>query len=116
MIISWHGHGYLVVIITFASSLAMEFATETITGDDRYYQEKAWPFLIAMTLAGILSYIAGRLLNGRVAGRTLIDSETGERTAIPGPVHAFFFIRMEWWGPILAACGIAVAVYRLANR
>jgi hypothetical protein len=116
MIISWHGHGYLVAIFTFASSLGMELATETITGDDGYYQEKAWPFLIAMTFAGVLSYIVGRSLNGRVVGRTLIDAETGKSVSIPGPVHSFFFIRMEWWGPILSACGIVVAVYRLAKR
>jgi hypothetical protein len=116
MIIVWHGHGYLVAIFTFVSSLAVELATETITGDDNYYQEKAWPFLIAMTLAGVLSYIVGRALNGRVGGRTGIDAETGKSVANSGPVHSLFFIRMEWWGPILSACGIAVAVYRLANR
>ena len=116
MIICWHGHGYLVAIFTFASSLAMEFATETITGDDRYYQEKAWPILTALTFAGVLSYIVGRWLNGSFAGRTFIDAETGQSVAIPGPMHSFFFIRMEWWGPILSACAIAVAVYRLTDR
>ena|SRR5438445_492485 len=115
MIIAWHGHGYLVGVFTMASSLGMELATEAIAADETYYQTKAWPFLSAMALAAVPTYLVGRSLNRKIAGRKLIDAETGEAVVMPHNTHSFFFIPMEWWGVILPAVGMAVAACRLAG-
>ena len=41
MVIVWSGKGYLVPVGTFVISLATEFVTETLSGDEKYYQERA---------------------------------------------------------------------------
>lgn len=46
----------------------------------------------------------GAYLN-RKQGKVMIEKETG-REVILKPDHSFFFIRMEYWGPLLLALGV----------
>lgn len=110
--IIWSGHGYLVAVITFFSSFLMELVTERLFHDDSYYQEQVWPLPTALALAGVMSFIVGRMLP-RSQGRTLIDAETGERVQEPMVRHTLFFIDIKWWGPVLIAIALIVAVYRI---
>lgn len=105
--IIWRGWGFLVAVFVFGCSLVMELVTESVMRDDTYYQQQAWPLTSAIALAGLLSWFVGSALNRR-GGRTVVDQATGETLTIGGR-HDFFFIPMQYWGPILF--GLALAVY-----
>lgn len=100
--IVWSGHGYLVALMTFLSSLFMEFGVEAIVKDEGYYQRAGWPLAAALCLAGVFSFVAGSALNG----------DKGEPDAGPRNRHTLFWIPMQWWGPILALIGGVVLVSR----
>lgn len=103
MVIVWSGRGYLVPVATFVISLATEYVTETLFADEKYYQEQAWPLSLALMAAAVVSYGVGKRLN-----RTTTDPHAQPSSASPAgpPRHTFFFLRMERWGPILAAIAL----------
>ena len=45
----WQGQGWIVLPLVFAVSLATELLTETITGDDTYYQNADSPFHLRLS-------------------------------------------------------------------
>lgn len=85
--------------------------TNSITGNGFYYDHHKWPFGISLFFAAILSWFIGRLLAKRKA-KTLIEKDTGKEIVVE-PYHALFFIRMHWWGPILATTGIVLVIMGL---
>lgn len=87
--IVWSGHGYLVVVIVFVSSLLMEMATENSTGNDEFYQQNAYALPAALLIAAGLIFALDRL----------VFSEDSSQ-------HTLFFIPMKWWS--LFVTGIAV--------
>jgi hypothetical protein len=109
MVILWSGRGYLVPVGTFVISLVMEWVTESLTGDEAYYQESAWPLSLALLAAAALAYGVGKRLN-----RPRSDPHAQPSVAAPAERarHTFFFIRMEYWGPILAALAAGSCVAR----
>jgi hypothetical protein len=109
--IIWNGMGFLVFVFVFGCSLVADLITNAVAGPGTYYDMYKWPFGVALIVAGALSWFVGQYLATRKA-RVLIDKETGEEVVIQ-PSHAFFFIKMHWWGPILAIGGIAVIVVEL---
>jgi len=115
MVIVWHGHGYLTGVFVFGTCLAMEIGIEEIMADDRFYQDQIWPLPAALALAAIPTAIVGWTLNRGSSARTLLDPKTGEMVVIPRIRHSFFFIPMEWWGPILFVIAAATAMYRAAT-
>ena len=104
MILVWRGLGILVVVAAFASLVVTESVTEFMLGDDTYYQAHGWPRLVALFVAGAASWRLGTYLNKR-PGRVLLDKGTGHEVLLK-PDHSLFFIRMEYWGPILVLLGI----------
>ena len=107
--IVWRGWGVLVIVIVFACSLAANFLSNAIAGK-AYWDSRFWPLALAMVLAGGLIWIAGMILSQRPA-RNLVDEKTGERVTLAG-THDFFFLRMKWWGPIVAVLGIGSMFFR----
>ncbi len=109
MVIFWSGRGYLVPLGTFLISLITEYVTETLAGDEHYYQERAWPLWLALMAAAALSYGLGKKLN-----RPTTDPHAQASIApTPGrPRHTFLFVRMEYWGAILAALAVGSCVAR----
>ncbi len=103
MVIIWSGHGYLVPVATFFISLVTEYVTERLFADESYYQQQAWPLSLALMAAAVVSYGVGKHLN-----RTTTDPHTDPSIVPPGgrPRHTFLFVRMEHWGPILAAIAL----------
>jgi hypothetical protein len=99
--IIWRGWGFLVAVFVFSASLAMELVTESLTGDDNFYQTQAWPLALAFVVAGIATWFAGKYLNAKDA-RTVIDKVTGKELTIDSR-HDFFFVPMPYWGPALIA-------------
>ena len=102
--IIWSGWGFLVAVIVFGMSLAMEVVTEALAGDDRFYQAQAWPLALALALSGVIIWGLGRYLHARGA-RVVIDKATGQELTIGGQ-HRFFFIPMHHWGPVLIALSV----------
>ena len=100
----WSGLGFLVAVITFLLLLLAEYGTEALYGDESYYQAHGWPKLLAFWLAGAVIWPLGAYLN-RKQGKVMIEKATG-REVLLKPDHTFFFIRMEYWGPILLALGV----------
>jgi hypothetical protein len=100
----WSGLGFLVAVVAFLLLLLAEYGTEALSGDDSYYQAHGWPKLLALWLAGAVIWLLGAYLN-RKQGKVMIEKETG-REVLLKPDHSFFFIRMEYWGPILLALGV----------
>ena len=101
--IIWSGFGFLVAVITFLLLLSAEYVTEVLFRDDSYYQAHGWPKLLAFFLAGVVIWPLGTYLN-RKPRKVMIEKDTGKEVSMPS--HSFFFIRMEYWGPILFALGI----------
>jgi hypothetical protein len=91
----WSGHGYLVAVIVFLSSLATEFVTERVKSDDNFYQSSAWALPLALVVAAIIVAILARLLPNE-----------------PYAKHSLFFVKIQWWPLILLGLALAVFLYR----
>ncbi len=102
--IIWNGLGFLVAVIVFILLLAAEYVTEWMFADDSYYQAHGWPKLLAFFIATAMIWPLGIYLN-RKEGKVLIEKATGKEVLIK-PNHSLFFIRMEYWGPILLVLGV----------
>jgi hypothetical protein len=99
--IIWRGWGFLVAVFAFGASLAMELITESMTRDDNFYQNEAWPLALAFVVAGVVTWFVGRKLHARGA-RTVIDKATGQELTLDA-AHTFFFVPMHYWGIVLIA-------------
>ena len=102
--IIWSGLGFLVALITFLFLLVAEYASESLFGDASYFQNHGWPKLMAFFISGVLVWLLGSYLNNK-QGKVMIEKETGQEFFMK-PNHSLFFIRMEYWGPILLILGI----------
>jgi hypothetical protein len=60
--IIWRGWGFLVAVFAFGASLVTELVTESVTGDDGFYQREAWPLALASVVAGIVTWLVGKKL------------------------------------------------------
>jgi hypothetical protein len=109
--IIWNGRGFLVFVFVFGCSLVANLITNVVAGPGTYYDVYKWPLGVSLIVAGVLSWFVGQYLATRKV-RVLIDKETGEEVVMQ-PYHALFFIKMHWWGPILAIGGIAVIAVEL---
>ncbi|HEX2444274.1 MAG TPA: hypothetical protein VHJ77_10050 [Vicinamibacterales bacterium] len=108
--IIWSGWGFLVVVIAFGASLAMEVVTEALVGDDRFYQTEAWPLALALALSGVIIWGLGKYVYARGA-KVVIDKVTGQELTIGGE-HRFFFIPMHYWGPVLIGLSVLPFIVR----
>ena len=108
--IIWRGWGFLVAVFTFGASLAMELITESMTGDDTFYQRKAWPLAVAFVAAGVVTWYVGQALNAR-SGRTPSNAGPG-RDPVTDAAHSLFFIPMHYWGILLIALAALPFVLR----
>ena len=96
--ILWSGHGYLVAVVVFVSSLVMELATEEVKGNDQFYQESAWAFPLALLLAGAISFAIDRVV--------FANSDRS---------HSLFFIPMRLRALILAVLAVVVFAFNAIN-
>lgn len=106
MLIIWNGHGYLVLIIVLACSLAGNLIINATRGEG-YYDQHKWPFALSLILSAALCWLLGTFLRKR-ADRVVIDKKTGEELVINLSSHTFFFVPMHWWAPILLLIALIV--------
>ena len=69
--IIWSGLGFLVAVIIFGCSLALNFAFNAWLGDG-YYDTHKWPFAISLFLSAIICWFLGSALRKRTS-QTVID-------------------------------------------
>jgi hypothetical protein len=110
----WSGRGFLVPVIAASSCLLMELTTRAVFQDDSYYHTQAWPIPTALAISGVFCFFVGRFIN-RGSPRKLVDIETGAFVVLPRSQHTFFFVPVQYWGPILFVIAISNAIYRIVN-
>jgi hypothetical protein len=96
--IVWSGMGFLVALITIGCMLGMQKFVGSHFHDANYYEAHGWPKLVSFLIAGVIVGIVGRWINYREADMSP-DPDTASKSS-------FFFIPMQYWGPILAALGV----------
>jgi hypothetical protein len=106
--IIWSGFGFLVVVIVFAFSLALNFAFNAWWGPS-YYDTHKWPVAISLFLSAIVCWFLGTALRKRKS-RVVVDKATGKEFTLSRSNHRLFFIPMHLWGPILAVIGVVLLV------
>lgn len=106
--IIWRGWGIVVVGIALLAALAAGAVAEALN------TESTTTLLgIFLIPAGILTWFVGKRMN-RDSERTLVDPKTGEPVVIRND-HSLFFVRVEWWGPIMVVAGIISAIVGLTS-
>jgi hypothetical protein len=98
------GLGYLVFVIVFVVSLAANFLFNAVYGD-RYYDNHKWPLVFSLMISANIIWVLGRHLRKR-SDRIVIDKQTGKEMVINESTHDLFFIRMEYWSPIIVVIGL----------
>ena len=108
--IIWSGWGFLVAVVVFGMSLAMEFVTEALVGDSQFYQVQAWPLALALAISGVIVWRLGTYFQAKGA-RVVIDKATGQELTLASE-HRFFFVPMHYWGPVLIAFAVLPLILR----
>ncbi|MGE6619280.1 hypothetical protein [Bacillus mycoides] len=108
--IIWSGWGFLVAIIVIINTLLGKVIFGSITGDATYFQNHSWPMAIMLIISGVMSWYLGKYIN-KPNGKVYIDAETGEKVMFTKK-HSLFFIKMEYWGPILGVIAIVTLITR----
>ncbi|MED0972783.1 hypothetical protein COJ48_18115 [Bacillus cereus] len=108
--IIWSGWGFLVAIIVIINTLLGKVFFESITGDATYFQEHSWPMAVMFIISGLMSWYLGKYIN-KPSGKVYIDAETGEKVMF-NKMHSLFFIKMEYWGPILGVVAVITLIAR----
>lgn len=109
--IIWSGLGFLVAVIVFGCSLALNVAFNAWWGEG-YYGAHKWPFAISLFLSALLCWLLGSALRKRTS-QTVIDKATGKERVLDRSHHSLFFIPMHMWAPVLAVIGVIVLVMDL---
>ena len=96
MFIVWSGVGWLIPLISCIITAITLSIIGRIFSDPAYMQSHSWPFVIGLWLSAVAVWFAGKWFNE--------DDGPAENT--------LFFIRMEYWGPILFVIGIIFPLAR----
>jgi len=99
----WRGYGFTVPVIVFFVSLLLQYSLDAMFYKG-YYTLSKWPISVALFIAAIPVWFLGNNLN-KNAERILLDPNTGQEVKIV-TTHSLFWIRVEYWAPILVAIGI----------
>lgn len=95
----FRGLGFLVGVIIIATMLFGTSLLSSIYGEEARPADHPLYWLAVSVVSGTLTWFLGRFLNRK----PLAVEELTERgrEIVYYPRHTFFFIRIEYWGPIL---------------
>lgn len=96
----WRGWGIVVVGVAL---LAIFFAAFVASFLNLSEDAASIVTFASFIPAGVATWYVGRRMN-RNALRELVDPQTGETVQLRS-YHDFFFLRVEWWCPIMAILG-----------
>ena len=109
--IIWSGKGHLVAVFVFVCSIEAKMLTYSLNGSNQYWDQNGWPMGISLLASAFLCWYVGRILASKQE-TIFIEKETGKEVVVKSN-HALFFIKMHWWGPILAILGARKVVMDL---
>lgn len=104
------GEGWLFMVFFIAPLVIVGSVLYYGFGFDILRTNSWWPLHSLMIMGAVLTFAAGTLMN-----RKMIKEVTYEKS---GPVetfkprHTFYFVRLEYWGPIVLAIYFAFVAYR----
>ena len=108
--IVYRGLGYLVFVFFVAPLIVFGSILNYGFGIDVLRHPSWWPLHSMMIAGAILTAGVGRYLN-----RTMFEETIFERSGpvtVLRPRHTLYYIRMEYWGPIILAIYFALIAYR----
>ncbi len=101
MILHFKGYGLFVPAILVGCFALVELVALEISGR---VEDASWLLGSALVLAGVICWFLGRWLKGR--GSLLQDLRKSRHVEPEECLRSFYWIKMEWWGPILLALGV----------
>ena len=108
--IIWSGEGWLTLIFFIVPQIAVASVLYYVFGIDVLRTESWWPLHWLMVMGAVLTFLVGSYMN-----RNLIEEVTYEKS---GPVrtlkprHTLYYLRMEYWGPIILVIYFVLVAYR----
>jgi hypothetical protein len=109
--IIWRGWGIVVVGLALLAALGAGAAAGLLDADDDLTGILLGVFLIPV---GVLTWFVGKRMN-RDTVRNLVDPKTGDAVTVRND-HSLFFLRVEWWGPIMVVAGLLVVASGLLSQ
>lgn len=100
--IIWRGYGILIPIVILTICLMTQYSLDFIFYEG-YYQLQKWPVSSDLFLSAAIIWVVGKRLN-KDCDRFLLDPKTC-RELKPKKAHSLFWLRTEYWAPILALLG-----------
>ena len=107
--IIYSGVGYLTFII-FIVPLVVLGSLLNRLGIDILESPSWWPLHSLIILGAILTFGIGSFLNRKMLEETTFEKSGPVR--VLRPRHTLYYIRMEYWGPILLVVYFAFIAYR----
>jgi hypothetical protein len=106
----YSGYGYLfpalfvLPLIAIGSLLNWGFGVDVL-------RSTSWlPLHSVMVLGAVLVFVVGRYFNRTMAEETVYEESA--RVKMFRPRHTFYYVRMEYWGPIALAIYFVLVAYR----
>jgi hypothetical protein len=107
--IIWTGWGILVGIAGAICMAATQYCVNTATNDPQYYLLHAWPKVLGLGIAAVVSLPIGYFMN-RGETRQLFDPESGQNVTVHlRGGHSLFFIPVQYWWLVFAFIGAVIA-------
>ncbi len=110
-VIIWSGLGFLVPVIFFGMTFAINIAIAMIFSESSFIKNNGWIFLFAPILASIAITFCARHLHNKDEGTAIIVEETGERVVLKQK-HTFFFVPMLYCGYFLTVAMTFLFLYK----
>jgi hypothetical protein len=108
--ILYTGRGFLVFVFFIAPLVVIGTIMFYGFSIDILRSPSWWPLHSLMILSAILTSGFGWLLNRRTLEETIFEKSGPVK--VLRPRHTLYYIRMEYWGPIVLAIYFALIAYR----
>lgn len=108
--ISYSGLGYLTLAFFIAPFIVIGSILNWGFGFDVLSARSRWPLHSLMILGAGLTFVLGRYFNRNMAEDTIYEKSGPVK--VLRPRHTLYWVRMEYWGPIMLAFYFAFVAYR----
>jgi hypothetical protein len=98
--IVWSGKGFVAVLVFVACMVVFTRILATEQFD--------YALMLSFFVTGAFSWFMGNRWNNK-EGRTMVDKNSGQEVVFK-PNHGLFWIKLQYWGPILAVAGLVLLV------
>jgi hypothetical protein len=114
-VIIWTGWGVVVAFIGAICLGVTGSVVDAAAGDYEYHRKYRWPTLVAFWVAAGITWPIGRGMN-KSDENWRYDPETNKYVVTrTSGTHTFFFIPVEYWGPIYFVLGVIYGLVGLVE-